>query len=167
MKGVRRVPAATAATAATSATPATAATSATSANAATVGRNTTASGGRNATVTPTATATATATAERAMAERTAVERTTAERMTAERMTAERTTADRTASAVEVVPLCDGEWRLCDRRIPADDSRRLLSYVSRDGDGFEVLWLPTLTVQRVASLEAAIEAARRACAEPPA
>jgi cytoskeletal protein RodZ len=157
MKGVRRVPAATAATAATSATPATAATSATSANAATVGRNTTASGGRNATVTPTATATATATAERAMAERTAVERTTAERMT----------ADRTASAVEVVPLCDGEWRLCDRRIPADDSRRLLSYVSRDGDGFEVLWLPTLTVQRVASLEAAIEAARRACAEPPA
>jgi hypothetical protein len=163
MKNVRRV---TAATSATSATAATAATSAT------VGRNTTASGGSNATVTPTATATATATAERAMAERTAAERTTAERMKAERMTAEqttpdRTTAEQTTSAVEVVPLCDGEWRLCDRRIPADDSRRLLSYVSRDGDGFEVLWLPTLTVQRVASLEAAIEAARRACAEPPA
>jgi hypothetical protein len=162
MKSVRRV---TAAIAATSATAATAATSATKANAATVGRNTTASGGRNVAVT------ATATVERSMAERTAAEqtteRTTPERMTAQRMTAERTTTDRTASAVEVVPLCDGEWRLCDRRIPADDSRRLLSYVSRDGDGFEVLWLPTLTVQRVASLEAAIEAARRACAEPPA
>jgi hypothetical protein len=76
-----------------------------------------------------------------------------------------TTTELTQSVVEVVALCDGEWRLCDDRIPADDSRRLLSYVSRDGDGFEVLWLPTLTVHRVASLEAAIEAARRACSEP--
>ena len=98
-----------------------------------------------------------------------VRRTTATATAAAAATATATacasSAERAQSTVEVVPLCDGEWRLCDRRIPADDSRRLLSYVSRDDDGFEVLWLPTLTVQRVGSLEAAIEAARRACSGP--
>lgn len=69
----------------------------------------------------------------------------------------------TERAVEVVRLCEDTWRLCDARIPADDSRRLISYVERIGDGVEVLWLSTLTVQNFRSLDAAIAAAGRACA----
>jgi hypothetical protein len=73
----------------------------------------------------------------------------------------------TASQLEVVCLCEGEWRLCDGRIPATDSRRLISYVEQSGDDdFEVLWLPTLAVQHMNSLEACIEAASRYCSERP-
>lgn len=71
-----------------------------------------------------------------------------------------------ASDLEVVCLCEGEWRLCDARIPASDSRRLISYVEQLGDDFEVLWLPTLAVQHMDSLEACIEAATRYCSRRP-
>ncbi|MCS5718142.1 hypothetical protein N1027_08330 [Herbiconiux sp. CPCC 205763] len=66
------------------------------------------------------------------------------------------------SRVEVVSLCEGEWRICDPGLPADDTRRLVSYVSQDTEGFEVLWLATLSVQRVATLDAAIEQAQKRC-----
>jgi hypothetical protein len=72
----------------------------------------------------------------------------------------------TASHVEVVCLCEGEWRLCDRRIPVTDSRRLISYVEQSGDDYEVLWLPTLSVQHMNSLEACIEAATLYCLKRP-
>jgi hypothetical protein len=68
--------------------------------------------------------------------------------------------------VEIVCLCEGEWRICDGRIPAGDSRRLLSYVEQRPDGFEVLWLPTLSVSHVPSLEHAIRAARTFCSSHP-
>ena len=68
--------------------------------------------------------------------------------------------------LEVVCLCEGEWRLCDARIPDTDSRRLISYVEQSDDGFEVLWLPTLSVQRVSSLDEAMEAAKQFCARRP-
>jgi hypothetical protein len=72
-----------------------------------------------------------------------------------------------ATDLEVVCLCEGEWRLCDSRIPATDSRRLISYVEKSGDGYEVLWLPTLSVQYMSSLEEAMEAATDYCASRPA
>ncbi|SMQ73722.1 hypothetical protein [Agreia sp. VKM Ac-1783] len=65
--------------------------------------------------------------------------------------------------LEVVCLCEGEWRLCDARIPATDSRRLISYVEKSKDGYEVLWLPTLSVQHVSSLDEAMSKAREYCA----
>jgi hypothetical protein len=78
------------------------------------------------------------------------------------MTRSTTVAD-TTTDLEVVCLCEGEWRLCDARIPATDSRRLISYVEQSDDGFEVLWLPTLSVQHVSTLDEAMEAAKRFCA----
>jgi hypothetical protein len=71
-----------------------------------------------------------------------------------------------ATNVEIVCLCEGEWRMCDARIPASDSRRLISYVEQSGDDFEMLWLPTLAVQHMDSLEACIEAATRYCSRRP-
>jgi hypothetical protein len=68
-----------------------------------------------------------------------------------------------AEAVEVVCLCEGEWYLCDARIPSHDSKRLISYVERAGLDFEVLWFPTFAVQHMDSFEAAVEAARYYCA----
>jgi hypothetical protein len=70
------------------------------------------------------------------------------------------------SDLEIVCLCEGEWRLCDARIPVSDSRRLISYVEQSGDDFEMLWLPTLAVQHMTSLEACIEAATRYCSRRP-
>jgi hypothetical protein len=72
----------------------------------------------------------------------------------------------TPTNLEIVCLCEGEWRLCDARIPASDSRRLISYVEQSGDDFEMLWLPTLAVQHMTSLEACIEAATRYCSRRP-
>lgn len=66
--------------------------------------------------------------------------------------------------VEVTCVCDGGWRICDERIEAGDSRRLISYVERVEDDFEVLWLPTLSVEHMSSLEDAVAAARAYCAD---
>jgi hypothetical protein len=71
-----------------------------------------------------------------------------------------------SSDLEITCLCEGEWRLCDGRIPASDSRRLISYVEQSGDDFEVLWLPTLAVQHMDSLEECIEAATLYCSRRP-
>jgi hypothetical protein len=67
-----------------------------------------------------------------------------------------------AEPVEIVCVCEGEWYLCDARIPASDSKRLISYVEQEGDEFDVLWLPSLAMQHVESLEEAVEAARQYC-----
>ena len=74
------------------------------------------------------------------------------------------TAAEATTDLEVVCLCEGEWRLCDARISATDSRRLISYVEKSRDGYEVLWLPNLTVQRVSSLDEAVAKAREFCAQ---
>jgi hypothetical protein len=66
--------------------------------------------------------------------------------------------------VELICLCDGEWFICDGRIAAVDPRRLVSYVERVDDGFDVLWLPTPSVEHVPSLEDAVDAARRYCSQ---
>ncbi|HEV7813173.1 MAG TPA: hypothetical protein VGO99_09390 [Leifsonia sp.] len=41
-------------------------------------------------------------------------------------------------ALEVIALSDHEWRVCDGRIDAADARRLLGYVERQGDTYELL-----------------------------
>ena len=64
--------------------------------------------------------------------------------------------------IEVVCLREGEWRLCDRQVPPEDSRRLISYVEQLEDGFDVLWLPTLLVEHMSSLSDAVEVAQHYC-----
>ena len=67
-----------------------------------------------------------------------------------------------APPVEIICLCEGEWRLSDARIAAQDSRRLISYVTYVGGAVEVLWLPTLCVQHMPSLQDAVDAALVYC-----
>lgn len=64
--------------------------------------------------------------------------------------------------VEVIRLREGEWFICDSRIAAADSRRLVGYVERVDDGFDVLWVPTPSVEHVPSLEDAVSAAQEYC-----
>ncbi|MFC0678142.1 hypothetical protein ACFFGH_09850 [Lysobacter korlensis] len=42
--------------------------------------------------------------------------------------------------LEVVALSDHEWRVCDRVLDKADPRRVLGYIERSGEGFEVLAL---------------------------
>jgi hypothetical protein len=42
--------------------------------------------------------------------------------------------------LEVVALSDHEWRVCDKLLDKADPRRVLGYIERSGDGYEVLAL---------------------------
>lgn len=41
-------------------------------------------------------------------------------------------------ALEVIALSDHEWRVCDAGLDAADGTRVLGYVERQDDGFELL-----------------------------
>lgn len=45
-----------------------------------------------------------------------------------------------ADILEIIALSDHEWRVCDGRIAPSDPSRILGYIERCPDGFEVLSL---------------------------
>lgn len=66
--------------------------------------------------------------------------------------------------LEVVPLSEHQWRVCDHRFPATDGRRLLGVIEDSGDGFEVLVLTPrpVTIGPFQQWDAAISALRACC-----
>ncbi|WP_243075522.1 hypothetical protein [Microbacterium sp. SS28] len=46
----------------------------------------------------------------------------------------------TVHQLELVPLGDGAWRLCDRSVEDDDPSSVVAYVEATAEGFEVVWL---------------------------
>ena len=42
--------------------------------------------------------------------------------------------------LELVPLGEGAWRLCDRDVDDDDPASVVAYVEETTRGFEVVWL---------------------------
>lgn len=42
--------------------------------------------------------------------------------------------------VELTPLGDDAWRACEVGVPENNPSRVLAYIERRGDGFEVVWL---------------------------
>jgi len=72
--------------------------------------------------------------------------------------------------LEVVALSDHEWRVCDGEIEAGDARRVLAYIEKCDDSYEVMSMrPTPCVcGRFCSLDDAlmrVSAERRSMAEP--
>ena len=68
--------------------------------------------------------------------------------------------------MELFPLGDHAWRLCDRTVPHDDAASVIAYLERTEEGIEVVWLrPGVDGDRFIALEDAIAAARLVLAEP--
>jgi hypothetical protein len=42
--------------------------------------------------------------------------------------------------LELVPLGEGAWRLCDRNLDEDDPASVVAYVEAGTEGFDVVWL---------------------------
>lgn len=42
--------------------------------------------------------------------------------------------------VDVVPLSETTWRVCDTRCDDDDSRHIVGYIRSIADGFEMMWM---------------------------
>ena len=42
--------------------------------------------------------------------------------------------------LELTPLGDDAWRACEVGVPENDPSRVVAYIERRGDGFEVVWL---------------------------
>ena len=63
--------------------------------------------------------------------------------------------------LEVTPLGDDDWRMCDARLHPSDARRLLAYVQRDCDRVEVLWMRgKRDLEEFATIDAAFDAVMR-------
>ncbi|MET4781563.1 hypothetical protein [Glaciihabitans sp. UYNi722] len=45
-----------------------------------------------------------------------------------------------ADAIEIVALSNGEWRVCDSRLPNDDARRVLGFIESKNGAYEVFQL---------------------------
>lgn len=46
----------------------------------------------------------------------------------------------TVHQLELVPLVEGAWRLCDRSLDDDDPASVVAYVEQTARGVEVVWL---------------------------
>lgn len=42
--------------------------------------------------------------------------------------------------LELIPLGEGAWRLCDRNVEEDDPASVIAYVEQTDDAIEVVWL---------------------------
>jgi len=42
--------------------------------------------------------------------------------------------------LELVPLGDGAWRLCDRNVEEDDAASVIAYVEQNDEYLEVVWV---------------------------
>jgi hypothetical protein len=74
--------------------------------------------------------------------------------------------DQLIHEMELFPLSDHAWRLCDRTVPHDDAASVIAYLERTEQGIEVVWLrPGAEGDRFEALKDAIAAARLVLAEP--
>jgi hypothetical protein len=64
-----------------------------------------------------------------------------------------------SSSVDLVALSDTTWRVCDPRFGDGDPRRILGYLSRQGSGFEMMWMRPRpgVVRAYPSMDRAVEA----------
>jgi len=61
-----------------------------------------------------------------------------------------------AAELEVVPLSDHEWRVCDREVDTRDARRLIAYIEKRDADYEVMWITSPHMcARFLSLDAAL------------
>ncbi|MFH8252262.1 hypothetical protein ACH3VR_17990 [Microbacterium sp. B2969] len=49
-------------------------------------------------------------------------------------------AEGSVHQLELVPLSEDAWRLCDRNVEEDDPASVVAYVEATADGVEVIWL---------------------------
>jgi hypothetical protein len=69
--------------------------------------------------------------------------------------------------LELVPLGDGAWRLCDRNVEEDDPASVVAYVEQSGEMLEVVWLQgRFGWTRFARLSEVLEAAAAELAPTP-
>lgn len=47
---------------------------------------------------------------------------------------------RVDSHLELIPIDDDAWRLCDGRVSARDAEFVVAYIERTRDGFETVWM---------------------------
>jgi hypothetical protein len=68
-------------------------------------------------------------------------------------------SSRTRSHVELTPLSERTWRVCDDRLGDREMQRVIGYLHRVDDEFEMLWIRPRpgAVYRYPTLEAAVTA----------
>ncbi|WP_345801428.1 hypothetical protein AAIB33_18515 [Microbacterium sp. AZCO] len=49
-------------------------------------------------------------------------------------------ADGHVHQLELIPLGEGSWRLCDRNVEEDDPASIVAYIETTAEGLEVVWL---------------------------
>jgi hypothetical protein len=60
--------------------------------------------------------------------------------------------------LEVLAISDHEWRVCDGRIPASDATRMLGFIDKTGNSYELIRLQHgQQSERFSSLDAALDA----------
>jgi hypothetical protein len=70
--------------------------------------------------------------------------------------------------LELVPLGNGAWRLCDRNVDDDDPASIIAYVEHSDGGLEVVWVHgRVGWARFTTLGEVLEAAAAALAPTPA
>lgn len=69
--------------------------------------------------------------------------------------------------LELVPLGDGSWRLCDRSVRDDDPASVVAYVEGGDEGFDVVWLQRVGCAHFGSLREVLLAAADESAQVPA
>jgi len=73
----------------------------------------------------------------------------------------------TVHRLELVPLGDEAWRLCDGNEEASDATSVVAYVERRPSGYEVVWVSLRQgVERFATLGDVLERAAQVLAEVP-
>ncbi|WP_460815958.1 hypothetical protein [Microbacterium petrolearium] len=65
----------------------------------------------------------------------------------------------TVHQLDLVPLGEDAWRLCDRSVDSCDATSVVAYVERRDDGYEVVWVSTHRgVERFTTMGDALERA---------
>lgn len=74
---------------------------------------------------------------------------------------------KTVHQLELVPLGNDAWRLCDGNVEATDATSVVAYVERRGVGYEVVWVSACRgVERHATLGDVLERAAEVLADIP-
>ncbi|WP_231560249.1 MULTISPECIES: hypothetical protein [Microbacterium] len=67
--------------------------------------------------------------------------------------------------LELLPIDEDAWRLCDRRVSARDAEFVVAYIERTDDGFETVWMRGGARRaRLSSLEECVERGERILCE---
>lgn len=73
----------------------------------------------------------------------------------------------TVHQLELVPLGDEAWRLCDGNVEASDATSVVAYIERRAGGYEVVWVSVHRgIERFATLGDVLERAANVLASMP-